>query len=212
MKRSRTSKAWMREHLNDPFVKQARQQGYRSRAAFKLEEINLRDRLIRPGMLVVDLGAAPGGWSQVAARQGAQVIALDILEMQAIPGVTIIRGDFTGAAALAEVSAALAGRAVDLVISDMAPNMSGLASSDQPRSIHLCELALAFAREYLKPGAHFLVKAFQGEGFEEYVKDMRISFAQVLVRKPRASRDRSNEVYLLGKSLRQSVTVGEDSV
>lgn len=200
MKPSRTSKAWMREHVNDPYVKLAKQHGYRSRAAFKLDEINTRDHLLHSGMLVVDLGATPGGWSQIAAKVGAKVIALDLLEMDSIAGVTFIQGDFTGEAALTELEQVLGGRLPDLVISDMAPNMSGVASADQARSMHLCELALEFACHHLKPGGAFLVKTFQGEGFQEYVKLMRDQFAQVVTRKPRASRDRSSEVYLLGKS------------
>ncbi|HET9112237.1 MAG TPA: RlmE family RNA methyltransferase [Burkholderiales bacterium] len=202
MKPSRTSKAWMREHLNDPYVKQAKTQGYRSRAAFKLEEINQRDGLIRSGTLLVDLGATPGGWSQYANRHGARVIALDILEMDAIPGVTFIQGDFTEPATLLELETALNNRPVDLVISDMAPNMSGVASSDQARSVYLCELALEFAGKYLKPDGAFLVKTFQGEGFQTFLGAMRATFEQVLTRKPKASRDRSSEVYLLGKKLR----------
>lgn len=212
MKPSRTSKAWMREHVNDPYVKLAKQHGYRSRAAFKLDEINTRDHLIRPGMLVVDLGATPGGWSQIAARLGAKVIALDLLEMDSIAGVTFIQGDFTGATALTELEHALAGRLPDLVISDMAPNMSGVASVDQARSMHLCELALEFACNHLKPDGDFLVKAFQGEGFQDYVKAMRDRFAQVVTRKPRASRDRSSEVYLLGKGRRQTLAAVTESV
>lgn len=212
MKPSRTSKAWMREHVNDPYVKLAKQHGYRSRAAFKLDEINTRDHLIRAGMLVVDLGATPGGWSQIAAKLGAKVIALDLLEMDSIAGVTFIQGDFTGTAALTELEQVLAGRLPDLVISDMAPNMSGVASADQARSMHLCELALEFACNHLKPGGDFLVKAFQGEGFQEYVKAMRGQFAQVVTRKPRASRDRSSEVYLLGKSRLQTVAAVPESV
>ncbi len=206
MKPSRTSKAWMREHLNDPYVKQAKAQGYRSRAAFKLEEINERDHLIRPGTLLVDLGATPGGWSQLAVRLGAQVIALDILEMEPIAGVTFIQGDFTADETLAELARALNNRQVDLVISDMAPNMSGVASVDQARSMYLCELALDFTRNHLKPNGQFLVKVFQGEGFQEYLKNLRKTFEQVLNRKPKASRDRSSEVYLLCKNLRKAVT------
>lgn len=206
MKPSRTSKAWMREHLNDPYVKQAKAQGYRSRAAFKLEEINERDHLIRPGTLLVDLGATPGGWSQLAVRLGAQVIALDILEMEPIAGVTFIQGDFTADETLTELARALNNRQVDLVISDMAPNMSGVASVDQARSMYLCELALDFTRNHLKPNGQFLVKVFQGEGFQEYLKNLRETFEQVLNRKPKASRDRSSEVYLLCKNLRKAVT------
>lgn len=192
----------MREHLNDPYVKQAKTQGYRSRAAFKLEEINQRDNLIRSGTLLVDLGATPGGWSQYAVRCGARVIALDILEMDAIPGVRFIQGDFTEPATLLELETALNNRPVDLVISDMAPNMSGVASSDQARSVYLCELALEFAGSYLKPEGTLLVKTFQGEGFQTFLGAMRANFEQVLTRKPKASRDRSSEVYLLGKKLR----------
>lgn len=212
MKPSRTSKAWMREHVNDPYVKLAKQRGYRSRAAFKLDEINTRDHLIRPGMLVVDLGATPGGWSQIAAKLGAKVIALDLLEMDGIAGVTFIQGDFTGAAALTELEHVLAGRLPDLVISDMAPNMSGVASADQARSMLLCELALEFACNHLKPGGDFLVKAFQGEGFQTYVQAMRRQFAQVITRKPRASRDRSSEVYLLGKGNLRILAAAPESV
>ncbi|WP_162085552.1 RlmE family RNA methyltransferase [Sulfuriferula nivalis] len=206
MKPSRTSKAWMREHINDPYVKLAKAQGYRSRAAFKLAEIDERDHLLRNGALVVDLGATPGGWSQLAMRKGAQVIAMDILEMDSIPGVTFIQGDFTEQATLEQLALALNNRKVDLVISDMAPNMSGVATADQARSMYLCELALEFASAYLKPNGQFLVKVFQGEGFQEYVKLMRDVFEQVLTRKPKASRDRSSEVYLLCKNLRPSVT------
>lgn len=206
MKPSRTSKAWMREHLNDPYVKQAKAQGYRSRAAFKLEEINERDRLIGANTLLVDLGATPGGWSQVAVRRGAQVIALDILEMEPIAGVTFIQGDFTEEATLLELAQAINNRLVDLVISDMAPNMSGVASADQARSMYLCELALDFTCTHLKPNGQFLVKVFQGEGFQEYLKVLRATFEQVLNRKPKASRDRSSEVYLLCKNLRKPVS------
>ena len=206
MKPSRTSKAWMREHINDPYVKMAKVQGYRSRAAFKLAEIDERDHLLRTGSLVVDLGATPGGWSQLAMRKGAQVIAMDILEMDSIPGVTFIQGDFTEQATLEQLALALNNRKVDLVISDMAPNMSGVATADQARSMYLCELALEFACAYLKPNGQFLVKVFQGEGFQEYVKLMRDTFEQVLTRKPKASRDRSSEVYLLCKNLRPAVT------
>ncbi len=202
MKPSRTSKAWMREHLNDPYVKQAKSRGYRSRAAFKLEEIDRRDNLIRSGTILVDLGSAPGGWSQYAIRQGARVIALDILEMEPIAGVTFIQGDFTEPDTLFDLETALNNRSVDLVISDMAPNISGVASSDQARSVYLCELALEFAGKYLKPEGAFLVKTFQGEGFQSFLGAMRASFELVSTRKPKASRDRSAEVYLLGKKLR----------
>jgi 23S rRNA (uridine2552-2'-O)-methyltransferase len=202
MKAAKTSKAWMREHLNDPYVKLARAQGYRSRAAFKLEEISQKDGLIRSGCVLADLGSTPGGWSQFASRQGAQVIALDLLPMEPIPGVHFIQGDFTEQITLDEMESALKNRRLDLVICDMAPNMSGVSSVDQARSLYLCELALEFARVWLRPEGNFLVKVFQGEGFSEYLTDMRLSFKQVLSRKPKASRDRSNEVYLLGKGFK----------
>lgn len=201
MKRTKSSKAWMREHVNDFYVKRARREGYRSRAAFKLMEIDERDRLLKPGMTVVDLGAAPGGWSQVAcARVGARgkVIALDILEMQPLPGVEFIRGDFREDAVLGELEKAIGHRPVDLVISDMAPNISGVNAADQARSAHLAELALDFAGRWLNPKGNFLVKVFQGESFEAFVRRMRAGFARVVTRKPKSSRDRSNEVYLLG--------------
>ncbi|MDA8328388.1 MAG: RlmE family RNA methyltransferase [Betaproteobacteria bacterium] len=205
MKPAKTSKAWMREHLNDPYVKLAKAQGYRSRAAFKLEEISQKDGLIRHGCMLADLGSTPGGWSQFASRQGAQVIALDLLPMDPIPGVHFIQGDFTEQITLDEMELALKNRRLDLVICDMAPNMSGVSSVDQARSLYLCELALEFARVWLRPEGNFLVKVFQGEGFSEYLADMRLSFNQVLSRKPKASRDRSNEVYLLGKGLKSLV-------
>lgn len=206
MKRTKTSKAWMREHVNDPFVKRAQSEGYRSRAAYKLAQIAGRDKLLRPGMIVVDLGAAPGGWSQVAAQgvaPGGRVFAVDLLEMPALPGVTFILGDFQGSDALAELERLLAGKTVDLVLSDMAPNISGIASVDQARAVGLAELALDFAINHLKPQGNFLVKIFQGAGFEEFVKALRGHFGQVMTRKPEASRSRSNEVYLLGRGLKR---------
>lgn len=201
MKRSKTSKAWMREHLNDTYVQQARASGYRARAAYKLLEIDDKDKLLRPGMVVVDLGAAPGSWSQVASQKvgdGGRVIALDLLEVLGLPRMTFIQGDFQDAAVLRELEATLDGRPVDLVLSDMAPNISGIAAADQARSIGLCELALDFAVEHLKPGGNFLVKVFQGAGFDAYRRAMQAAFRSVVVRKPAASRDRSTEVYLLG--------------
>ncbi len=198
MKRSKTSKQWMREHVSDPFVQRAQKEGYRSRAAYKLMEIDERDRLLRPGTVVVDLGATPGGWSQVAAARGCKVIALDLLPLPPLPGVEFIQGDFREDEVLARLEQTLAGKPVDLVISDMAPNISGIALSDQARAMHLAELALDFAVRHLKPGGHFLVKVFQGAGFEEYVRLVRSRFARMATRKPKASRDRSNEVYLLG--------------
>jgi 23S rRNA (uridine2552-2'-O)-methyltransferase len=198
MKRSKTSKQWMREHVNDPFVQRAQKEGYRSRAAYKLLEINERDRLLKPGTVVVDLGATPGGWSQVAAARGCKVIALDLLPLQPLPGVEFIQGDFREEEALAQLEEKLGGKPVGLVISDMAPNISGIDMSDQARAMHLAELALDFAARHLQPGGTFLVKVFQGAGFEDYFRLMRGHFARVATRKPKASRDRSSELYLLG--------------
>ncbi len=206
MGRSKTSKAWMHEHVNDPYVKRAQTEGFRSRAAYKLQQLAERDKLLRPGMVVVDLGAAPGGWSQVAAKavgEGGRVIAVDLLEVTPVHGVTVIRGDFHEDATLAAVEAALGGERADLVISDMAPNISGIALVDQARHAALAELALEFALKHLKPRGNFLVKAFQGGGYEAYVKTLRAHFSEVVTRKPEASRSRSNEVYLLGKALRE---------
>jgi len=198
-------KSWMQEHVSDAYVKRARAEGMRSRAAYKLDEIAVRDRLLKPGMVVVDLGAAPGGWSQVAAgRVGprGRVIALDILEMPSLAGVTFLRGDFRDDATLSELERVLAGQRADLVLSDMAPNLSGIASSDQAQALELAELALDFALKHMKPKGNFLVKTFQGAGFEEYLRSLRGRFSAVAVRKPEASRDRSREVYLLGKGLK----------
>jgi len=198
-------KSWMQEHVADAYVKRARAEGKRSRAAYKLDEIAGRDRLLRPGMLVVDLGAAPGSWSQVAAERvapGGDVIAVDMLDMAPLRGVTFICGDFREASVLAEVERALGARKVDLVLSDMAPNLSGIAATDQARALELAELALQLAMKHLKPQGNFLVKTFQGAGFEAFVKLLRQRFTTVAVRKPGASRDRSSEVYLLGKGLR----------
>lgn len=201
MKRAKTSKAWMKEHVNDFFVKQAKKEGYRSRAAYKLIEIAERDRLLAPGMIVVDLGAAPGGWSQVAAEKlggRGRVIALDLLEMPALPGVTFIQGDFREPLVLAELKKNLGNRAPDLVISDMSPNISGISVVDQARGMHLAELALEFSGDQLNSDGNFLVKVFQGAGFEEFLRTMRASFSRVITRKPEASRGRSSEIYLLG--------------
>jgi 23S rRNA (uridine2552-2'-O)-methyltransferase len=205
MARTRTSKAWMMQHVNDPYVKRATAEGMRSRAAYKLQQINEKDHLLKPGMVVVDLGATPGGWSQVAARLVAptgRVIAIDLLEMTELHGVTFIRGDFSEDTGLAAVEQALAGAPVDLVLSDMAPNISGIAQVDQARLIGLVEMALDFAAKHLKPQGNFLVKVFHGAGFDEYVKAMREVFLQVQTRKPDASRKGSREVYLLGKGLK----------
>ena len=205
MKRTRTSNAWLREHVNDTYVQRAKSEGYRSRAAFKLMEIDDRDHLIRAGEVVVDLGATPGGWSQVAAKrmQGkGRVIALDLLEMEPLHGVEFIQGDFREDVVLKQLETTLAGQKVGLVLSDMAPNMSGILLSDQARVMHLAELGLEFSRGWLKPNGAFLVKVFQGYGFEEFVREMRAVFKSVATRKPDASRDRSAEIYLLGKGLK----------
>ncbi len=202
MKRSKTSKQWMREHVNDVFVQRAKSEGYRSRAAYKLLEIAARDKVLKPGMVVVDLGAAPGGWSQVARAQvGARglVVALDVLEMAPLPGVKFLQGDFREDAVVDALGAALAGRKVDLVLSDMSPNISGVSVSDQARAMHLAELALEFSAQHLKPGGNLLVKVFQGSGFQEFLRAMRARFSDVVTRKPAASRGRSNELYLLGR-------------
>lgn len=204
MKRTKTSKAWMMEHVTDPYVQLAKHEGYRSRASYKLLEIIERDHLLKPGMRVVDLGATPGGWSQVVAQKLAgqgKVIALDLLEMLPLAGVTFIQGDFREDAVLADLVKALDGRPVDLVISDMAPNLSGVGLVDQARAMHLTELALEFALQHLKPGGSFLVKVFQGDGFDEYIRTMRGHFRQVATRKPKASRGRTNETFLLAKDL-----------
>ncbi|HZN25698.1 MAG TPA: RlmE family RNA methyltransferase [Burkholderiales bacterium] len=203
---AKTSKAWMREHVTDPFVKRANAEGYRSRAAYKLQQIAERDKLLKHGMTVVDLGAAPGGWSQVVAKAvgpTGRVIAVDVLEMAQVPGVTVIHGDFEDAKTLEAVERALEGRPVDLVISDMAPNLSGIAAVDQARAAALAELALEFALNHLKPHGNFLVKTFQGAGYDELVATLRGSFVQLVTRKPEASRSRSSEVYLLGRKVRE---------
>lgn len=201
MKKNRSNKAWLREHLADPYVHRARAEGYRSRAAFKLLEIDGQDRLLKPGMMVVDLGAAPGSWCQAAVRRvgaSGRVIAVDLLPMEPLVGVDFIQGDFREPAILEKLEARLGNMQVDLVLSDMAPNMSGVGVSDQARSIHLAELTLDFALAHLKPGGNMLVKLFHGSGFEQFRRPMADAFKTVAVRKPRASRDRSSEVYLLG--------------
>lgn len=191
----------MQEHVSDQFVKRAQREGYRARAAYKLMEIDDKDQLIKPGMTIVDLGAAPGSWSQVAAERlkgNGRVIALDLLEMQPLAGVEFIQGDFREDAVLQQLENSLNGKPVDLVIADMAPNISGISVVDQSRAAYLTELALEFSMKWLKPGGHFLVKVFAGSGFDEIVKNMRSQFEKVVTRKPKASRDRSSEVYLLG--------------
>lgn len=205
MKRSKTSKSWMMEHVNDPFVQKAKADGLRARAAYKLMEIDDKDKLIRPGMVVVDLGAAPGSWSQVAiSRVGdkGRVLALDLLPMEPIKGVEFLQGDFHDEAFVARFEALLGDRQVDLVMSDIAPNISGIPSSDQARSIHLAELALEFACQHLAPTGKFVVKVFQGQGFDEFRRAVEREFKTAMVRKPQASRGRSSEVYLLGAGLR----------
>lgn len=200
MARSKSSQRWLREHFADRFVKKAQVEGLRSRAAYKLEEILARDRLLKPGIVVVDLGAAPGGWSQLLRRDlgdTGRVIALDILEMPTLAGVEFICGDFREPEPLAQLEATLAGQPVDLVLSDMAPNMSGMDAVDQPRSMYLAELARDFAHEHLRPDGSFLIKLFQGAGFDDYIRDLRTRYGQVRVRKPEASRSRSNEVFAL---------------
>lgn len=203
--RSKSSKAWLHEHVNDHYVHMAQKDGYRARAAYKLLEINQKDKLIKPGTVLADLGSAPGSWSQVAAKlvgKTGAVFALDILPMDAIEGVSFIQGDFREDAVLEQFEALLDNRPLDLVICDMAPNMSGNAVTDQTRSFYLCELALDFASQHLKTGGSFLVKVFQGAGYQEYTAAMREIFASVQTRKPDASRNRSSEIYLLGKNKR----------
>ena len=205
MKKHKTNKAWIHEHINDAYVLRAKAEGWRSRAAFKLMEIDDKDRLLKPGMAVVDLGAAPGSWSQLAARRiqpGGRLYALDILEMVPVHGVEFIQGDFREDEVLHRFEACLGGRPVDLVLSDMAPNMSGIQLSDQARVIHLAELTLDFAREHLKPGGDMLVKVFQGAGYMELRESLRTVFEQILVRKPTASRGRSAETFILARKKR----------
>lgn len=205
MPRSKTSKQWLKEHFDDAYVKLSQEQGYRSRASFKLLEIQESDRFIKPGMTVVDLGAAPGGWSQVAAKLvGAKgkVIASDILPVDPIPGVDFLQGDFTEQSVLDSLLLRMDGGFADLVISDMAPNMSGVKGVDQPRAMYLAELALDLGRSILAPGAYFLVKVFHGEGLKAFQGELRDSFSSVKVRKPKASRARSSEIYLLAGGFR----------
>ena len=205
MARSRSSSRWLQEHFDDPYVRKAQELGYRSRAVFKLLEIQEKDRLLKPGMTVVDLGAAPGGWSQVAAQAVGDrglVIASDILAMDPVPGVTFVQGDFREEEVFQAILAAVGGRPVDLVISDMAPNMSGTRAVDQPRSMYLAELALDLARRVLAPGGSFLAKVFQGEGLDAYRQELQQSFESLAVRKPGASRARSPEIYLLARGFR----------
>ncbi|MDR0379468.1 MAG: RlmE family RNA methyltransferase [Candidatus Accumulibacter sp.] len=205
MKRSKTSKAWMHEHVTDPYVQRAKVDGYRSRAAYKLIEIDDREHLIRPGDTIVDLGAAPGGWSQVAAQRlkgQGRVLALDLLPMDGIPGVQFIQGDFREESVLHQLEDLLTGTRAKLVLSDMAPNVSGVPISDQARIIHLAEIGLDFCRLCLEPEGAFLVKLFQGVGCDDFVREMKSVFRQVATRKPKASRGRSTEIYLLGRGVK----------
>ena len=205
MARNKSSSAWLKRHVNDPYVHRARAHGYRSRAAYKLIEIADREGFARPGDAVVDLGAAPGGWAQALAERAGRsgrVFAVDLLEIAPIPGVTIVRGDFREETVLQRLEDALDGQKLDLVVSDMAPNVSGVRATDQARSVHLCELALAFAKDHLKPRGAFLVKLFQGSGYPEFLAAMRGLFIDVSSRKPGASRGGSSEMYLLGKGLK----------
>lgn len=205
MSRSKSSSRWLREHFDDVYVKRAQAEGLRSRAVFKLEELIERDRLLKPGISVVDLGAAPGGWSQLVRQKlgdNGKVVALDILPMQGIAGVDFLQGDFREADVLAQLEGRLEGQKVDLVLSDMAPNMSGVALADQIRSMDLAELALDFSRQWLKPGGSLLIKLFQGAGFDDYLRSLRANFSRVTMRKPKASRARSREVYALAVGLK----------
>ena len=205
MAKTKSSKQWLKEHFDDAYVKRSQEAGYRSRASFKLLEIQEKDRLIRPGMTVLDLGAAPGGWAQVAAQlvgPKGHVLASDILPVEPIPGVEFIQGDFTEDAVLESLLQAMQGKRADLVLSDMAPNMSGVKDIDQPRVMYLAELALELARSVLAPGAYLLVKTFHGEGLAAYQAQLRESFEFVKVRKPAASRARSSEIYLLAGGFR----------
>lgn len=207
MAKNRFSKAWMHAHLNDPYVKLAQQRKYRSRAAFKLLEIDEQDRLIRPGMTVVDLGSAPGSWSQVLRERLAgpggtvngRIVAIDLLPMDPVDGVDFLEGDFRDDAVLAALEAKLGGRPVDLVVSDMAPNLSGVGTADAARMGHLAELALDFAVRHLKPGGALLIKCFHGSGYSQIVEAFKREFDTVAVRKPKASRAESAETYLLGR-------------
>jgi len=200
MAKSKSSKGWLKEHFDDEYVRRSQQDGYRSRAIYKLIEIDKKDRLIKPGMTIIDLGAAPGGWSEYCIKKlgkNGTVVALDILPMEPIDEVTIIEGDFREDAVFEELMSVMNNERADLVISDMAPNISGMESVDMPRAYHLCELALDLARQVLKPGGGLLVKLFQGEGFEAYNKELKTSFSKVVMRKPKASRARSREIYVL---------------
>jgi len=210
VKRQAKSRVWHQRHVNDFYVQQSVEQGYRSRSAYKLMEIDDRDRLLKPGTALVDLGCAPGGWCQVALERmkgQGRIVGIDLLEMVGLNGVDFLQGDFTEDSTLTELVSRLHGRKADLVLSDMAPNITGVIVSDQARIYTLAELALEFAAQWLQPDGVFLVKVFQGAGFEDYMKQMRAIFKTVVVRKPKASRDSSREVYLLGRGLKASVSI-----
>ena len=202
MAKSKSSQRWLKEHFDDEYVKKARREGYRSRAVYKLQEIQEKDRILKPGMVVVDLGAAPGGWSQYAlgplGRKG-QLVAMDILPMEPLPGVEFVEGDFREDAVLERMLDVIDGRPIDLVMSDIAPNITGMGAIDQPRAMYLVELAVDFADQVLKPGGDLLAKVFQGEGFDDLIRSLRSRYGKVLVRKPAASRPRSREVYALAR-------------
>ena len=205
MKKSSSSKQWLRRHVNDPYVQRSKKEGYRSRSAYKLTEIDDRDKLLKPGLLVVDLGAAPGGWSQVAAKRvGAKgtVVAIDLLPMEPIAGVTLLQADFANQKGLEAVEKSIQGRKVDVVLSDMAPNMSGISVSDQARSMDLAEIARDFAQLHLQAEGVFMVKVFQGAGYDEYLRSIRKAFGKVVVRKPASSRGESAEQYIVARGLK----------
>jgi 23S rRNA (uridine2552-2'-O)-methyltransferase len=208
MARSKSSRRWLEEHVNDPYVKQAQKDGYRSRATYKLLELNEKDKLIRPGMLLMDLGSAPGGWSQIAGRlvgDHGRVIATDILKMDSLENVDFVQGDFTEEAVFQKILDVLNGRKPDLILSDIAPNITGINSADQASSIYLVELALDMVKQVLKPGGNFVAKLFQGEGSDDYLKQVRACFEKVVIRKPDASRSRSREVYFVAKNFKGPV-------
>jgi 23S rRNA (uridine2552-2'-O)-methyltransferase len=212
VKKSKSSRQWLHRHVTDPYVQRSKREGYRSRSAYKLTEIDDKDRILKPGQVVVDLGAAPGGWSQVLAQRlggSGTIVAIDLLPMQPVAGVTFIQADFTTQKGLREVRAALGERQVDVVLSDMAPNLSGIAVSDQARSMTLAELAFEFAQLHLKRDGAFLVKIFQGAGYDDYLKSLRRAFLKVAVRKPDASRDESAEQYLLARGLKPEISTRE---
>ncbi len=206
-KKHRFGKAWMHEHVTDPYVREAQRRGYRSRAAFKLQELAERDRLLRPGMTVVDLGAAPGSWLQVLRERlgpGGRIVAIDLLPMTPVAGVEFVQGDFASDEGIAAVEQKLSGAPLDLVLSDLSPNLSGIESADQARSVHLAELALEFARTHLQPGGDLVIKVFQGAGLAEFQRLVARHFTKVYLRKPKASRDRSREHYVVAKGLREA--------